>query len=167
MLGLLGHFTTLEVASSEKTPALENVHLHSIVALDRKAHRGDNYITYEKWADNWKDVMQGLARDADVQRARNAAHVIDYVLKYSISRAIDRVQEALVNPTRYVERVRQLWHYRQHWSSGHLARPVIAAIIGPDFSGLDSVKGFDLEYQMAKTSRPRTKNQPIPIDGND
>ena len=58
--GLMGHFTALEVTASDKTPALENPHLHSIVALDRSVHVGDNYISYQKWANNWKDACRGF-----------------------------------------------------------------------------------------------------------
>jgi hypothetical protein len=162
--GLLGHFTAMEVTASDKSPELENVHLHSIVALNPRKHVGDNYISYQKWAANWQDEMQGLAREADVQRPRNLTHVIDYILKPSLKDAIDRAKEALANPARYVERVRQLWHYPQRWAAGKLGSPTIAAIEGPDLSGLNNVNPCDLEYETAKPSRPRTtKNLPILI----
>ena len=107
--------------------------------------------------------MQGISRDADIQRPRNPTHVIDYILKPSLTAAVDRAKEALSNPFRYVERIRQLWQYPQHWSSGKLGRIIIPAATAEDvLCGLTS-KGIDIEYEMSKTSRPRTKNLPIPI----
>lgn len=120
--GLAGSFYGLEIDASKVDPSEENVHFHGLLALGT-GHAGRYRYSRKDWAEAWQEAAGSTARDLYIEQVESIEGTASYIFPthfYGKKGFLTRAKEALNNPQRYAERVRQLSYLPKYSYRGEL-----------------------------------------------
>lgn len=100
-----GYFQWLEIKADEHRPWLENVHLHSVLAL-KPSHFGKNYLSADKWDALWRESTGSICRDAQVESVQSVQDVGGYICR--IDKFVSAARSGIQDPERFLLRAEQL-----------------------------------------------------------